>query len=105
MYAGAVVCSPKCFHRHFWNEIVRTKEQHIFINGECYTDGGDEITFLNLMGFGGRKFYIQFHSGEILETNNLWYRGTVPDEYKEKLKDNAIFCSEFLAKKGDVYTK
>lgn len=44
-------------------------------------------------GFGGRKFIFKFFDDEsIVECENVWYQGTVPEGYwKELMPDNACF--------------
>jgi hypothetical protein len=43
-------------------------------------------------GFGGRKFRMQrFGSIKIIESNNVWCQGEIPDVWKDMLKDNAKF--------------
>ncbi|WDP93379.1 MAG: hypothetical protein HUN04_22710 [Desulfobacter sp.] len=63
-------------------------ERRAIIDGSHYiiraeTDG--------LRGFGGRKFIIQFFDGRIIETNNLWCQGEIPDRFRKRLPDNAVF--------------
>ena len=92
-YSNAVLCSSVCFHKHFWNEIIAEKEQHIIVDGKCYQDGGNvenpsPYTFL---GFSGRRFWIKFFDGRTLTTNNLWYQGEIPEEYQSELPNTARF--------------
>lgn len=37
-YSSAILCSSECFGKHFWNEIVKDKNNRIIINGHCYVD-------------------------------------------------------------------
>lgn len=92
-HTNAVLCSTKCFNIHFWQEIIANKKRHIVVNGKCYFDGGnvehpDQYMFL---GFGGRRFWIRYKDGHTVTTNNLWFNGEVPDEFKDQLPDNAEF--------------
>ena len=41
-YSNAILCSSECFGKHFWNEIVKDKNNRIIINGNCYVDGGNK---------------------------------------------------------------
>ena len=84
------LCSEKCHSIDFWNQIL--DDNAIIINGECYHAGrnrpDEKRTYL--LGHSGTKFKIQFkNTGEIVETNNLWYNGVVPTE--RNIDDNAIF--------------
>lgn len=92
-YSNAVLCGSTCFHKHFWKEIITEKEQHIIIKGECYCDGGnvDKPSLDSWLGFCGRRFWIRFFDGRTLTTNNLWYQGKIPEEFREELPDTAEF--------------
>ena len=84
------ICSDKCFHINFWNEIVAEKDKHVFIDGVSYSIG-DENDTSPFRGCAGRHFKIKFDTGEIVETTNLWCQGTIPEEFRDRLKDNAKF--------------
>lgn len=86
-YSNAVLCSSECFHENFWNECL--DETAIIVNGECYHDGGKKQGSDFLLGFGGSFFKIKMNDGRIIETNNLWYNGPVPED--RNIKDNAVF--------------
>lgn len=92
-YINAILCSSKCFTTHFWREIIVEKEKHIIIHGECYCDGGnvDNPSPFMFLGFSGRRFWIKFKDGSTLTTNNLWYQGKIPDEFRDELPDTAEF--------------
>lgn len=42
---------------------------------------------------GGRKFHIQMHDGQVIETTELWHQGTIPEHFRERLPDNANFLN------------
>lgn len=92
-YSNAVLCSSKCFHIHYWREIIAEKEQHIIINGECYCDGGEveHPSRYMFLGFGGRRLWIRFFDGREITTNNLWHQGKIPEEFRDQLPDTAEF--------------
>ena len=92
-YMGCVICSGECFQKHFWMEIIKEKDEHIVINGECFCDGGnvDNPSYPRFLGHSGRRFWICFKDGSTLTTNNLWYNGKIPDEFREQLPDTADF--------------
>jgi len=82
-----------CFDCSFW--LGKTdypdymKNHQVIINGEHYmayaeTDG-------LVRGFGGRRFRIQFFDGRIIDTNNLWGQGPIPERFRSMLPDNADF--------------
>lgn len=91
-YMNAVLCSSECFHVHFWNEIVKEKDEHIIIDGTCYYDGGNKDTlYPQFLGHSGRRFWIRFKDGRTITTNNLWFNGEIPEKFFDKLPDNAEF--------------
>jgi DNA-directed RNA polymerase subunit RPC12/RpoP len=82
-----------CFDCSFWlgkaDYPDYMKNHQVIINGEHFmayaeTDG-------IVRGFGGRRFKIQFFDGRIVETNNLWGQGPIPDQFRSRLQDNAVF--------------
>ena len=89
-YYGNILCSSECFTINFWREIIAEKDKHIVINGECYCDGGENAPGA-FHGFAGRRFWIRFKDGSTLTTNNLWYQGKIPDEFRPELPDTAEF--------------
>ncbi len=42
-------------------------------------------------GFGGTKFKIKFTDGRVVETNNLWHQGQIPERFWDLLPVNAEF--------------
>lgn len=92
-YSNAALCSSTCYIRHFWRRIVAEKDKHIFIDGQSYCDGGNVKSpiWVSDLGFGGRRFWIRFFDGKTVTTNNLWYQGRIPDEFRSELPDNAKF--------------
>jgi len=90
MYMNAVLCSDKCFSKHFWQETL--DDNAIIINGKCYHIGDENDTGY-FRGFGGAKYTIKKHDGTIIETTNLWLNGIIPKElYKG---DNAEFVWDY----------
>lgn len=99
-YMNAVLCSSECFHINFWNECL--DDTAIIIDGECYHDGGKKPKeYRGFLGFGGDIFKIKKNSGEVIETNNLWYNGVVPKD--RKIKDNAVFIEEKQSDAKDLF--
>ena len=83
-------CSEHCFITKFWDGICEEKEEHVVINGVCYAIADKPVN--GFLGYGGRKFKIKmFDTGEVIETNNLWCQGDVPEEYKSRLPNTAEF--------------
>ena len=88
------ICSDKCFTNAFWLEKIDYIDELTIINGECYHIGKE--TAKGFRGFCGKNFIIKYIDGinkdKTVFTTNLWYNGVIPDEFKDRLKDNAIFC-------------
>jgi len=81
-----------CFDCSFWLEKTDypddMKTHQVIIDGQHYLFH-DTDSFIK--GFGGRRFKIQFFDGRIIETNNLWFQGEIPDQFRSMLPDNADF--------------
>lgn len=92
-YSNAVLCSSKCFHKYFWKEVIAEKDNYIIVNGKCYYDGGnvDNPNQHMFLGFSGRRFWIHFFDRRTITTNNLWYQGEIPDEFRSELPNTAEF--------------
>lgn len=92
-FSNAVLCSSECFNKHFWREIIAEKDEHIIINGSCYCDGGnvEHPGRYQFLGHAGQRFWIRFFDGKEITTNNLWYQGKIPDEFRDELPDTAEF--------------
>ena len=83
-----------CFSCAFWEVHARNHEKGddaIIVDGDRYHDAGNTDKRGGFMCHGGRKFKIKMDDGRIIETNNLWHQGDIPEFFRERLKDNAIF--------------
>lgn len=92
-YIGYVLCNSECFYKHLWRRRISQKEKYIIIRGACYSDAGDvkNPTSDMFLGHAGRRFWIKFKDGSTLSTNNLWYGGEIPVEFRDELPDTAEF--------------
>ncbi len=88
-----------CFDCSFWlKKTILPKEneaRRVVVKGKHYmiateTGGG-------FKGFGGRPFRIRFFDGRGIDTNNLWYQGDIPPEFRVLLPDNAKFAQAEVA--------
>ena len=67
----------------------------LVINGVHYTHGGMKVGVRkDWRGSNGRHYKIKMLDGTIVETNDLWHQGTIPEEFREYLPDNAEFIKE-----------
>lgn len=90
------VCSSECFSEKHWS--IKEKEYldgrpFIIINGCLYSDGGyvKNPRKTSLLGCSGREFKIRMHNGTEIITNNLWCGGSIPENHRDVLCDNAVF--------------
>lgn len=91
---GELRAGRLCFNCNFWTEIVNRPNdgRDVVVGGVKYYIGHEtEATPSNRRGYGGRKFVIETHGGERIETVSLWCEGTVPARFRDRLPDNAKF--------------
>ena len=91
-YYDNVICSSECFTKHYWLERVKNKDskRQVVAKGVVYQIE-NENDRSSSRGFAGAKFVIHFFDGRKVFTSNLWHNGTVPDEFRDQLPDNAEF--------------
>lgn len=92
-YTNKLLCSDKCFTTNFWNDIATHKDEYLIIKGSSYYVADENATG-PFRGFGGRLSKIKKYSGEIITTTNLWTQGNIPEEFREKIPDNAEWYEE-----------
>ena len=76
----------------FWEEKISIKNDADVarIDGQHYIIGSrTEKSDSN--GMGGAVRTIKFNDGRIVTTCDLWHQGRIPESYKDRLPDNAIF--------------
>lgn len=79
-----------CFVCDLWDERAANKNRkEIIANGHLYSDGGRSGGRKSFLGFGGAEVQIE-KNGKTWTTNNLWSGGTIPEEFRDRLADNAI---------------
>lgn len=74
----------------FWNSQLKDRDNAFVINGEHYRTG--KAYPQKGYGFNGEHYRIVTLAGQVIDTCDLWHQGTVPQEYKEVLPDNAKFA-------------
>ena len=80
-----------CFYCYFWLEKLKIKDDPdtVRVNGTHYIIGQDNR--IGFQGFGGAEFRIKFHDGRYIVSHNLWCQGDIPERFKDRLPDNAVF--------------
>ncbi len=79
-------CCEDC---SFWLEklyLPDYTDRQVIVNGVHYM-----LSNSNIRGFAGAKFKIKFFDGRLIQTNNLWHQGMIPEHFRSVLKDNAVF--------------
>lgn len=81
-----------CHTCTFWTEkTVFLSTPHVArIDGKHYSIGPENVGPF-MRGMGGREFIIKFDDGRTVTTTNLWSQGSIPDNFKALLPDNAVF--------------
>lgn len=93
-----------CFTCDFWLEKIRWEEQPVPDHKPVRVDGrhycydprrpvvrGDDAKWL---GHGGRVFKVAFlDTADVVEVNNLWHQGEIPERFRARLHDNALFLT------------
>ena len=80
------VCSSECFKEAYWLEIIKEKENHLIIDGKCYSIDDDDYIRKSC-----GKYKIQMNNGIIIYADKLWCQSEIPQKFRDILKDNAVF--------------
>ena len=84
------VC-PKCFNQRFWDLVVEHREEHLIVDGNCFSVGR-ESTPSRLRGFGGAAFkwvMLDDPTETVHVSTNVWHNGKIPESHRSQLPDNA----------------
>lgn len=84
------------FERKYWTEKLGLENTSVRVKGNHYQFGtpilADRTTYRGMLGFNGHIWKVKFFDDRPqIITNNLWHQGKIPDEFKDKLPDNAEF--------------
>ena len=75
----------------FWKQHIKNRENRYISNGDMYM-----IQKNGLSGFGGRLFNItNIMDGLSIQSNNLWFIGTIPENIRKYLPDNAKVIAQW----------
>lgn len=81
-----------CFDCMFWIDKINA-DRAVRVNHEHYMLGEEDATGY-FRGFGGRSFRIYFFDGRVVESNNLWCQGEIPEHFWDRLPDNARLIAD-----------
>lgn len=66
--------------------------RRVIVNGGCYwRKDYNKTAPSHCLGFGGSVYKIRMHTGEEYTTNDLWFNGEIPEIFRDRIKDNAVF--------------
>jgi hypothetical protein len=86
-----------CFDCEYWQDVAERAavgEPIVVVDGRCYVIQPPPADYPCFLGFEGERFVIWFQSGHTVETNNLWYLGPVPVQFRRRLADIARFFGQ-----------
>lgn len=95
-YKTAIQTVETCFNCLFWVGYVETQGNptHAIIGGRHFVISPDQPKgYRGFLGHGGAEFTIKFHDGREVVSRNLWAQGRVPEHFRGRLPDNAVFVS------------
>lgn len=84
----------------FWQDLynrMKDSPKWVRINGESFifTNINDiPPKGWNKYGHSNTKGYAKLRDGSVIRSENIWYQGKIPEEFKELIPDNAEYASE-----------
>lgn len=81
-------------HDTYWERQLADRKDAVVIDGKHYRIGEERGPGEGFLGFGGRRFDIEFLDGRETVTHNLWYQGPIPPKFLPRLPDNARWAQE-----------
>lgn len=93
-----MITKQVCFTCDFWLNIIDnqdlTTENRFVIGNHHYVVLPNALHPMASKGFGGRRFEIKTDDGRTIITNNLWHQGEVPERFRDRLPNNAVFVKK-----------
>lgn len=77
-----------CFTDAYWARMSDVSQRVVTYDFQHFVIG-DEGSRSYMRGFGGRRFRVTFHDGEVVWTTNLWGQGQVPEHWRDRFEPNA----------------
>jgi hypothetical protein len=79
--------------KKFWDEKVAIKDEPFVVRADhthyiVREEPGDGI-HRGFLGHGGAEFKFIMFDGREIVSHNVWYQGEIPEEYWDRLPDNA----------------
>lgn len=83
-----------CYNCGFWtwkvNTIKESPNTFATVDGHLYHISPDDPKAI-FKGFGGSEFIIKYFDGRSVKSHNLWHNGKIPDLFKDRIPNNAVF--------------
>lgn len=90
-----------CIRCQGWLEAVLEKDdpKQVRVDGWVFNIAPEDPELRKMtggfgLGHGGRRFRIRFDDGREVVTTNLWNSGEIPERFRKRLPDNAVFVRE-----------
>ena len=82
-----------CHHCAFWIDLINNPIYgHEIIDGFYFVIHPSVKRPLNVVAFsGGKEHYIRKNDGTLYKSNNIECKGKVPEQFKDKLPNTAVF--------------
>lgn len=98
-----------CFWCNSWtNTLAKTDALTAIVDGYYYHVGEEERSiarrcgwplvngrlrgdYRHVLGHSGSEFRIRFDDGRVVTTTNLWAGGEIPEHFRDRLPNNAVF--------------
>lgn len=91
-----------CYTDMFWSEHHRLDNENAGRRGRgeaVVVDGAHYIVnpvvenprVPRALGMGGRLMRFRLQDGRVLESNDVWFQGDIPERWRDRLPDNAEF--------------
>lgn len=91
-----------CFIDDFWSKAHADYMAggRLVVDAQSYTIGPERAP--SPKGHGGRRFRIQYPDGRVVESTNLWSQGPIPERWRGRMPDTAVFIKDEPAE-GHVF--
>lgn len=90
------ILMEQAFIEDYWTKLIdQDIPNRLVINGVHYTHEGMKVGVRkDWRGSNGRLFTIKLKDGTIIKTNSLWHQGTIPEQFRNQLPNNAEFIND-----------
>lgn len=93
-YKSKLITRSVCNKCDYWVDRLLKTSSQIVVNGKVFQIDNNQPKSKSSAGHGGREFvFKRIGCDEIERTTNLWYNGIVPEHFKSRIPDNAVFLS------------